>query len=145
MTIEIRNAVKDDIDFIAALEKECFSLPQSHSDLETMVNDSAKTLLVASANGKLAGYIGAYTVCRESDIMTVAVAPTFRKEGIGKMLVTALFEHLCGESDAVFLEVRQSNSAAIKLYTSLGFENVGVRKNYYKLPTEDALLYKKDL
>ena len=145
MTIEIRNACQGDIDFIASLEKECFSLPQSHGDFEAMVGDNTKALLVALADGELAGYIGAYTVCRESDVMTVAVAPSFRKEGIGKMLVTALFEHLCGESDAVFLEVRQSNSAAIKLYTSLGFENVGVRKNYYKLPTEDALLYKKDL
>ena len=55
------------------------------------------------------------------------------------------FDELCGKSDAVFLEVRRSNGAAISLYTSLGFENIGVRKNYYKLPTEDALLYKKDL
>ena len=145
MTIEIRNAVKGDIDFVASLEKECFSLPQSHSDLEKMASDDTKLLLVAVADGELAGYIGAYTVCRESDIMTVAVAPAFRKAGIGKMLVSSLFEHLKGDSDAVFLEVRESNSAATGLYTSLGFEQVGVRKNYYKLPTEDALLFKKDL
>ena len=65
--------------------------------------------------------------------------------GVGRELVKALFSELAGVSDALFLEVRASNFAAISLYTSLGFEKVGVRKNYYKLPTEDAILYKKEL
>ena len=145
MTMEIRRATESDINFIATLESECFSLPQSHADLAAMVNDSTKTLLVALLDGEYAGYIGAYTVCRESDIMTVAAIPRFRKMGVGRALVNALFDELRGKSDALFLEVRKSNGAAISLYTSLGFENIGVRKNYYKLPTEDALLYKKDL
>lgn len=145
MKIEIMRATEKDVEFISSLEKETFSLPQSAHDFSNMLRNEDKHLLVAFANGKAAGYIGAYTVCRESDIMTVAVSPRFRKMGVGRELVMALFAELSGMSDALFLEVRASNVAAISLYTSLGFEKVGVRKNYYKLPTEDAILYKKEL
>ena len=145
MKTEIRKAFESDADSIAALEKETFSIPQSKDDFLEMTKAEGKHLLVATCDGEFAGYIGAYTVFGESDIMTVAVSPKYRKCGIGKQLVNALFEELCGKSEVVFLEVRASNVAAISLYTSLGFEKIGVRKNYYKLPTEDAILYKKEL
>lgn len=145
MEITIKKATGCDIDFIAALEKETFSLPQTKADFSEMTANTEKHLLVALLDGERAGYIGAYTVCRETDIMTVAVSQSFRKKGIGHSLVRALFDELKGVSDAVFLEVRASNSAAIALYESLGFSKVGKRKNYYKLPTEDAILYKKEL
>ena len=145
MKIEVRKADISDIEFISVLEKETFSLPQSPDGFAEMIQNGEKHLLVALHDGERAGYIGAYTVCRESDIMTVAVSPAFRKCGIGKALVNALFDELSGVSDTLFLEVRESNSAAIALYSSLGFEKVGIRKNYYKLPTENAVLYKKDL
>lgn len=145
MKTEIRNALECDIENIASLEKATFSLPQSKEGFFEMIRSDGKHLLVALCDGEFAGYIGAYTVLGESDIMTVAVSENYRKNGIGKMLVNALFDELCGKSEAVFLEVRASNSAAISLYTSLGFEKIGMRKNYYKLPTEDAILYKKEL
>lgn len=145
MKITVKKAAAEDIDFIAALEKETFSLPQSHADLEEMAENGEKNLLVAFLGGERAGYIGAYTVCRETDIMTVAVSPAFRKNGVGRALVNALFDELDGKSDVIFLEVRESNSAARALYEQLGFCVTGKRKNYYKLPTEDAVLYKKDL
>ena len=145
MKTEIRKADASDLDFIAALEKESFSLPESREDFEKMLDNPEKHLLVATLDGVRAGYICAYTVCRESDILTVAVSSDFRKKGIGRALVSALFDTLCGESDTLFLEVRQSNAAARALYEGLGFCEVGMRKNYYKLPTENAVLYKKDL
>ncbi|MBQ4556271.1 MAG: ribosomal protein S18-alanine N-acetyltransferase [Clostridia bacterium] len=145
MKIEIKKAAADDIDFIAALEKETFSLPETAENFSELIENPEKQLLIAFIDGKRAGYIGAYTVCRESDIMTVAVLPDYRKMGVGRALVSALFDELKAISDSVFLEVRESNSAAIALYSSLGFERVGMRKNYYKLPTENAILYKKDL
>lgn len=145
MKTEIRKATACDAENIAALEKEAFSLPQSKDDFLEMVKKSDKHLLVAVCDGSFAGYIGAYTVCGESDIMTVAVSKEYRKNGIGRQLVNALFGELKGKSEVVFLEVRASNSAAVSLYTSLGFEKIGIRKNYYKLPTEDAVLYKKEL
>ena len=145
MEIKIRAAEECDLDFVAELEKATFSLPESREDFSKMLADDTKILLVALCDGERAGYIGAYTVLRESDILTVAVLPAFRKSGVGRALVNALFDSLLGSSDALFLEVRESNAAARALYASLGFCEVGVRKNYYKLPTENAVLYKKDL
>lgn len=145
MEITVKRAAATDIDFVAALEKETFSLPQTEADFRGMLDVPEKILLVAAFDGTLAGYIGAYTVCRETDIMTVATHPAFRKMGVGRALVNALFDELRGDSDVVFLEVRESNTAAKTLYENLGFCEIGRRKNYYKLPTEDALLYKKEL
>lgn len=145
MKIEVRRACECDIDFIAVLERETFSLPESREDFLKMLCDGEKVLLVATLDGAAVGYIAAYTVCRESDILTVATDPAFRKMGVGRALLLALFDALHGKSDAIFLEVRVTNSAARHLYTACGFEEIGMRKNYYKLPTEDAVLYKKDL
>ena len=145
MKIDVRRAAEQELDFIAALEKENFSIPEKREDFEKMLDSSDKVLLVATLDGERAGYVAAYTVARESDILTIAVEPRFRGSGVGRALILALFDALDGESDAVFLEVRKSNEAARKLYASSGFCEIGSRKNYYKLPTEDAILYKKDL
>jgi len=145
MKIDVKRAEASNLDFIAALEKENFSLPEKREDFEKMLTAPDKVLLVATLDGVQAGYVAAYTVARESDILTVAVEPCFRGSGVGRALIFALFDALSGESDAVFLEVRKSNEAARSLYASTGFCEIGLRKNYYKLPTEDAILYKKDL
>ena len=145
MKIEILNAEHCDLAFIADLEKVTFSMPQSLSSLEKMLLSDDNVLLVAKCDGENAGYIGAYTVLRESDIVTVAVESSFRRKGIARALIAALFEKLSGSSDALFLEVRESNSAARALYESLGFEKIGIRKGYYKSPAENAVLYKKEL
>lgn len=145
MKVTVSRAVEDDIAFIAALEKESFSMPQSENELLKMLASDNNILLVARYGDVRAGYVGAYTVCRESDIVTVATSPTFRRKGVARELLSALFESLSGESDAVFLEVRESNGAARALYQSLGFFETGIRRGYYKNPSENAVLYKKDL
>lgn len=141
----VRRATAADIAFIAALEAETFSFPQSAKDFEQMLTAPDKCLLVAELGGEAVGYIGTYTVCRETDILTVAVTPKARRNGIGRMLLCGLFSALEKESDVVFLEVRESNAAARALYAALGFSEIGKRRGYYQRPTEDAILYKKDL
>lgn len=145
MRSEVRRATDADIAFLAALEEATFSIPQSAKDFENMLDAPDKVLLVAECDGVPVGYIGAYTVCRETDILTVAVDPAARRSGIGRQLLLALLAALEKESDAIFLEVRVSNTAARALYTSLGFVEIGMRRGYYKFPTEDAVLYKKEL
>lgn len=145
MKIDIVTAEVSDLAFIAELEKDTFSMPQSLSALEKMLCDKDNILLVARCDGENAGYIGAYTVLRESDIVTVAVSPAFRRRGIARELLLALSERLSDVSDAIFLEVRESNTAARALYSSLGFTEIGIRKGYYKSPVENAVLYKKEL
>lgn len=110
-----------------------------------MMDASDRVLLVAECDGKCLGYVGAYSVCGETDILTVAVDPAVRRMGIGRKLLDALIDALDPDNDAVFLEVRESNDAARALYASLGFAEVGRRRGYYKFPTEDAIMYKKEL
>ena len=120
-------------------------MPQSAKELTRMMDSPDTFLLVAIYGDRLIGYVGAYTVCRETDIVTVAVAPDMRRRGVGKQLLATLIDALSGDSDALFLEVRESNASARALYTGMGFAEVGKRRGYYKLPTEDAILYKKEI
>ena len=143
--MQIRRAERGDLAFIVALEKETFSLPQSEAAFADMLGKEDHILLVAEQHGVPIGYVCAYTVCRESDILTVAVAPSARRCGAGRALIEALIEALTGDSDAIFLEVRQSNAPARALYASMGFCEVGVRRGYYQHPKEDAVLYKKEI
>ena len=78
-------------------------------------------------------------------MMNVAVHPDHRRKGLGEMLVLALCEALSGENTSLALEVRSSNAPAISLYEKLGFVQVGLRRNYYRNPKEDALILRKEL
>ena len=143
--ILIKKAEKSHIPRIAALEAETFSLPQSESALLGMLEKDDHILLVAEQSGALVGYVCAYTVCRESDVLTVAVAPSARRGGIGRALCEALIDALGGKSDVIFLEVRESNAPARALYASMGFAETGKRRGYYQDPREDAILYKREI
>ena len=84
-------------------------------------------------------------MCGETDMMNIAVHPDFRRRGIAESLVNALVEDLQKqESHSLTLEVRASNEAAQKLYEKLGFMQVGLRKNYYRNPKEDAYILRKE-
>jgi [ribosomal protein S18]-alanine N-acetyltransferase len=97
-------------------------------------------LLVASQGARLAGFLVGRTLApREHELLDVAVAPDFRRQGIGRALVTGWLERARGEA---FLEVRPSNHAARLFYKSLGFEEVGTRPDYYRDPPEAAIVLK---
>ena len=145
MQLDIRCAGPGDIAAIEAMERENFSMPQSAKELTRMMDSPDTLLLVALLGDRLVGYVGAYTVCRETDIVTVAVATDMRRMGVGKQLLATLADALSGNSDALFLEVRESNTAARALYTGMGFAEIGKRRGYYSHPTEDAILYKKEI
>jgi [ribosomal protein S18]-alanine N-acetyltransferase len=97
-------------------------------------------LLVAAFGMCLAGFLVGRTLApREHELLNLAVAPEFRRQGIGRALVGAWIEHLQG---AFFLEVRPSNTAARLFYKSLGFEEVTTRPEYYNDPSEEAVVLK---
>lgn len=131
---------------IAQLETLCFSDPWSENSIASELTSRLSYWLVAVEDGQVLGYIGSQSVLGESDMMNVAVHPDHRRRGIAEMLVTAL-SHDLKERDNVCLtlEVRASNMPAIGLYEKLGFVQVGLRKNYYRNPREDALILRKAL
>ena len=130
---------------IAELEKLCFSDPWSEKSIETELSCRLSVWLVALEGEQVVGYVGSQTVIDESDMMNIAVHPDFRRRGIAEALVAELEAALRRRgSRALTLEVRDSNAPAIALYEKLGFAQVGLRKNYYRNPKEDARILRKE-
>lgn len=140
----IRPLTEADIPFIAKLEKLCFSAPWSEQSIRESFACDNNHFFVKEAEGKPVGYIGLSVAADEGYIYNVAVLPEYRGQGIGRELVLYILNAF-RKLAFVTLEVRPSNNAAIGLYTKLGFEKVGERRNYYRNPTENALLLTKFL
>ncbi|MCF0137359.1 MAG: ribosomal protein S18-alanine N-acetyltransferase [Oscillospiraceae bacterium] len=141
MGIRIVSAGERHIEQILAIEKRCFSVPFTEEQLRSQMPDGSHVLLVAEEDGRVLGYVGLMYVLDEGYISNVAVAPEHRRRGIADMLIIEL-RRVCGDLKLVFmtLEVRAGNEPARSLYKKHGFTDVGRRKNYYTLPTEDAIL-----
>ena len=143
--IEIRLMTASDVAPVAALEIFCFSDPWSEKSVASELENQLALWLVAVEGETVVGYVGSQTVMDETDMMNVAVHPDSRRRGIAEMLVTALVEALKQlGSRCLTLEVRASNEPAKSLYEKLGFSQVGLRKNYYRNPREDALILRKE-
>ena len=127
---------------VAALEKANFSEPWSENSVRGELTNKLALWLVAVEDGEVLGYVGSQTVLQEADMMNIAVADTHRRQGIARLLVEELICQL--DAYQLTLEVRASNAPAIALYEKLGFQQVGLRKNYYHKPKEDALILRKE-
>ena len=130
---------------VAQLEKLCFSAPWSENSISSELTNPLSCWLVALDGDRVAGYVGSQTVLDESDMMNIAVDPQYRRQGIAQALVEELVKCLARKgSRCLTLEVRASNAGAIALYGKLGFIQVGLRKNYYRNPREDAMILRKE-
>lgn len=144
--IEIVKMDESHVTAIAGIEKLCFSDPWSENSIAYELTSRLSHWLVALENGAVVGYIGSQSVLGESDMMNVAVHPDHRRKGIAEALVNTLSADLKARDNVCLtLEVRASNVPAIALYEKLGFAQVGLRKNYYRNPKEDALILRKPL
>ena len=136
----------EDVSAIAKLEQICFSDPWSETSIKSELNNPLSYWLVADDNGTIAGYVGSQSVLDSADMMNIAVAPEYRRRGVGRMLINNLISYLREQKViALLLEVRVSNMAAISLYQKFGFQQVGRRPRYYHNPREDALIFRKGL
>ena len=97
-------------------------------------------LHVATCENRITGYlVTRFLGDSECEILNIAVAPEYRRKGVGKALLSELLE---GYRGAVLLEVRESNLTARNLYKSMGFQEIGSRKDYYDSPPETAIVLK---
>lgn len=143
--ITIRKAVPDDIRAIAKLEAECFNDASSENAIATLFGMGAFGV-VAFDESTLCGAAYASDCAGDAELLRICVKKEYRGYGTGRRLITALHSDLRGSNvGSVFLEVRESNRAAISLYSSEGYVITGKRKSFYKAPTEDALLFTKKL
>ena len=130
---------------VAALEKQCFSDPWSENSVASELEIPLSLWLIAEEDGAVCGYVGSQTVLGETDMMNIAVHPDCRRKGIAAALITELVSRLKARGSRVLrLEVRESNFSAIALYEALGFTQLGLRKNYYRNPKENALILGKE-
>ena len=139
--IIVRKMQPEDLLQVCEIEKDKFSLPWSeNSFLESMERND--TLFLVALNGEeVAGYLGCYCVAGEGEITNVAVKSSYRRQGIGGKLLETLYEEAKAlHTREFFLEVRESNEAAIGLYSRQGFGKEGVLKNFYEKPVENAVI-----
>ncbi len=125
---------------IVRIERACFSDAWSAQGLSAEI-EAGRMWCAITDGDAVAGYIVAWNIAGECEIANLAVDPTRRRQGIGRALLAHI---LAWDAQRFFLEVRVGNTAARALYAASGFVEYGVRKNYYRSPTEDALLLYKD-
>ncbi len=136
-----RKMEQADVATVAQIEKDCFSIPWSIDSITEELENTFSRFYVLEADCKTVGYIGSHNVLGEVYITNVAVFKNARGTGYGKALVNHLLSEMKKENaDFVTLEVRKSNEIAISLYKKTGFSEVGVRKDFYECPREDAIL-----
>lgn len=137
--MKIRKFEKEDAPYIAKIEQECFSDPWSERSIISEAESGS--LFFVAEEQTITGYISCKLLLDEGYINNIAITKDYRNKGIGKMLLKTLIRAAENKKASFLtLEVRKSNTPAISLYKSLGFQEVGERKNFYCNPTEDALL-----
>lgn len=129
----IRPASRDDLAALVCIQAA--SLDAAHWDPESYL---AYDCLVAVVEGAVAGFlVSRQTASDEHEILNMAVGPSHRRRGVARRLL----EHvLAGSAGAWFLEVRESNIAALNLYKQFGFQATGRRDAYYEDPREAAIV-----
>ena len=139
--IYVSHFEKNELSAIAEIENLSINPPWSYKAICDFSEYDTNRIITAKVDGVVAGYITYSVIIDEVQIANVAVHPDFRRKGIAEKLLRFLIDE-AKESNmfVITLEVRDSNIPAIKLYEKCDFSNVGVRKNYYKNPVEDAIL-----
>lgn len=102
-------------------------------------------VLFITEGERIAALLSGYTAVGEADITSVAVHPDFRRRGYATALLKCFEEHLPKDTEYIFLEVRESNGGAVALYEKCGFERLAVRKDFYVLPRENAVVMRKPI
>lgn len=142
MPVTVRQAGREDLPYIIAIEEASFSVPWSHQSLAAELDNPAACYYVLEGDdGQVAGYADVWLVADEGQLANIAVHPSARGRGYGEILLRTAMEALFRKGcTSMFLEVRQSNTPAQGLYRKLGYEAVAIRKGYYSQPTEDACI-----
>lgn len=137
---------KEDISALVQIEGEEFSIPFKEKDFLSIYESEISSVLVARLGNTVVGYVSFTIIIDECQILNFATKNEFKRHGVGKRVMEALLEY--GKEKGVqkyLLEVRVSNQGAINLYEKYGFKTVGVSKNHFSTPREDALLMNLEL
>lgn len=136
-----RKGIEKDIEYIAELEQKTFSDAWTEKSVRDTFEHNHAYITVAEDEAGVVGYCIVYYVMEEAEIARIAVSEDVRRRGIGK----GLLDYTCKCSrekqiERLLLDVRESNESAIAFYKTYGFKTDGIRKNFYDMPKEDAVL-----
>lgn len=141
---EIMPMTERDLDEVTVLERKCFTVPWSRESFEDVMKYGFLGGYCVRCGAELVGYGVLHCLFEDAEILDIAVAEAFRGRGIGGMLMARMEnEARLQGAERIMLEVRSSNEAAKALYRANGYRVTGERKNYYKNPTENAILMEK--
>ncbi|MEO2077139.1 MAG: ribosomal protein S18-alanine N-acetyltransferase [Bacillus sp. (in: firmicutes)] len=132
----------EDIDQVLEVEHASFTTPWSREAFyNELHNNKFAVYIVLEDDNRIIGYCGTWVVIDEAHVTNVAIMPGYRGKKLGEALMTKLMS-VAREMGArsMTLEVRVTNHIAQSLYRKLGFQNGGIRKNYYSDNQEDALV-----
>jgi len=134
-----------DVQDLIDLECLCFEYHWTQEQFLLGLGRKAFRVLGIRAADRLAGYIAFSLIEDEMEILNLAVHPDFRRKGMAASLLDSAFE-MCIKNKIAksFLDVKESNTAALTLYKKYGYKQIGVRKKYYPDTKEDALLFRYD-
>ena len=139
--MEISRSVPADAPAIAAAEELIFSDPWSERAITDLISTEGAMCYTAKDGDRVIAYVLGRVIAPEGEIYRIATLPEYRKRGIAYRLLDYAYKTEKGHGlEVLFLEVRTQNIAARALYRAYGFEEVGVRKNYYKDPVDDAII-----
>lgn len=142
-TVTFRHMMLDDLDQILEIEHTSFTVPWSREAFHNeLVNNMFANYLVAeTSEGRVIGYCGAWLIIDEAHITNIALLPNYRGKKIGEGLLKSMMQLAkLKNCYSMTLEVRVSNKVAQNLYRKLGFQDGGIRKQYYSDNGEDALV-----
>lgn len=145
--ITIEEMREEDLDEVVKIERESFADPWSYNMLKAELSNPFSHLWVArDASGKVSGYVCFWLIQDEAHLLDLAVDPPYRRRGIGSRLIAATLDYWkrAGVKSA-YLEVRESNEGARRLYERFGFKVLARRVLYYKNPKEDAYVMSIDI
>jgi len=149
-TLVVRRAEVGDLAQVTEIERASFADPWTPDALATAMELPHLRFFVAAEGGGtssiVVGYVVALVMGDEGEIADLAVDPSARRGGIGRLLLGRAEEEMvrCGVR-TIYLEARESNVAALGLYEARGFEIVGRRRGYYRQPVEDALVLRREI
>jgi len=146
--IRIRKAQASDIESVGLIERQQFSVPWPEEYFSAELTNPLSTFWVAveAVSGRVIGFMVFWLIDGTIELHQVAVSSGEKRRGVASELLRFLLRTARERGiDSVYLEVRQSNAAAIGLYEKFGFRKTGQRKGYYRHPVEDACLFSLSL
>jgi ribosomal-protein-alanine N-acetyltransferase len=140
--MKILPMVIEDLDGVMEIETNSFPTPWSrHAFVQELKSNRFAHYLVAKHNDRIVAYGGMWFILNEVHITNIAVHPDYRKKGVGTLLLREMISYASSRGMESFtLEVRVSNTDALRLYKKMGFMEAGVRKRYYSDNNEDAII-----